>query len=163
MAVSIKLLYAWPYSVMKSICLPNLSFLFVERKYFYLFLVKHTCVSWRRGQNLFGLRGYTRAYKEFPRLQLTAIISYYLSRFWGNGGRMFIYLVFTCFSAVGVLLWKSFRIIVSIYLYVCVSLHQLQELQILMFKRVYYLGLSLLKNLYAGQEATVRTGHGATD
>ena len=37
------------------------------------------------------------------------------------------------------------------------------ELQILMFRRVYYLGLSLLENLYAGQEATVRTGHGATD
>ena len=52
----------------------------------------------------------------------------------------------------------------SLYLSVCMCiLTSAAELQILMFRRVYYLGLSLLENLYAGQEATVRTGHGTTD
>lgn len=79
--------------------------LFVERKYFYLFLVKHTCVSWRRGRNLFGLRGYTRAYKEFPWLQLTAItLSYCLSRFWWED--IYLFKVYLFFCSWGILVKK---------------------------------------------------------
>ena len=106
-----------------------------------------------------------RIYKSIQRISPITVDCYnillsvnILGKWWED---VYLFSVYLFFCSWGTFVKKLQNY--SLYLYVCVSLHQLQELQILMFKRVYYLGLSLLKNLYAGQEATVRTGHGATD
>ena len=55
-----------------------------------------------------------------------------------------------------------------LYIYFLVlNLHQfifsIQLPSFIIFNFLFYIGLSLLRNLYAGQEAPVRTGHGTTD
>ena len=107
-----------------------------------------------------------RIYKSIQRISPITVDCYnillsvkILGKWWED---IYLFSVYLFFCSWGTLVKKLQNY--SLYLSVCMCiLTSAAELQILMFRRVYYLGLSLLENLYAGQEATVRTGHGATD